>query len=100
MENIKPNLPSVNEDEEDKYDMEKAAKKHKEVAFVTDFINKDIQYTLVDTERQQKRADVKAANASAEVNAYTALMDQRVDDLMANVIMGSNFDGPSADQKD
>lgn len=42
MENIKPNLPSVNEDEEDKYDMEKAAKKHKEVAFVTDFINKDI----------------------------------------------------------
>lgn len=42
MENKKPNLPSVDEDEEDKYDMEKAAKKQKEVAFVTDFINKDI----------------------------------------------------------
>ena len=96
MENKKPNLPSVDEDEEDKYDMEKAAKKQKEVAFVTDFINKDIQYTLIDLERQQKLSDEKAANASAEVDAYTqvkaSLMNQNIDDLMANVIKGTNYD--------
>lgn len=50
MENIKPNLLPVSELEEVKYDAEKAAKKVSEVAFLTEFLNKDITYTLKDAD--------------------------------------------------
>ena len=46
LENQKPNMMPISELEEDKYDQEKADKKVREVAFVTDVLLKDIDYTL------------------------------------------------------
>ena len=55
---------TVNELEEEKYEREKADKKQRELNFMTEFLLKNIDYTLHDTENAQKENNKKAIGAT------------------------------------
>ena len=102
MENRRPNLMPVSEFDEDRYDEEKlrqADKKHKEVAFMTSFLEKDIAYTLKDVESSQNENAGKAGNATAEVEEHAANLNKKLDGMMANIIKLTNFGAIPAEDK-
>ena len=91
LENMKPFLMPVSELEEDKYDLEKADKKQREVVYMTDFLDKDITYTLNDTVRAQETGNRKAIGATKEVSEHAKILDKKLDGMMANIIKMTNF---------
>ena len=102
LENRKPNLMPVSELDEDRYDEEKlrqADKMHKEVAFMTSFLEKDIAYTLRDVESSQNQNGRKAGNATAEVEAHAKHLGERLDGMMANIIKLTNFGAIPSDEQ-
>lgn len=73
-------------DESEEYDLEEADKKQKIVAYLTKLLSKDLEYTMRDVERIQKRNDEKALGASEEVQRQADLYAERADSIMANLI--------------
>ncbi len=66
--------------------MDAADKKQKDVAFVANFVEKDIAYTIKDAEECKERNDKRVIGASKEMKKQKDLMDKNVDNLMAMVI--------------
>ena len=92
-ENKKPNLLPVDELEEEKYDMVKAEKKQQEVRFLTDFLDKDITYTLKDAEQSQNECNQKIQESGSKLNqaendlkAHGDLLNKKLDGMMAKMI--------------
>ena len=54
-------------EEEMKYDMKQADKKQREVAYLAQFLHKDISYSIKDVEKIQAGNDRKAKGASEQV---------------------------------
>lgn len=77
---------SESETADETYDMKAADKKQKEVAYLAQFMHKDLGYTLKDIEYIQKQCDKKAIGVSKEIKKQTDHMDQKVDSMMSKII--------------
>ena len=81
----------LGEEESKEYDLEAADKKQRQVQYISQFLSKDIGYTIQDVEFIQKENDAKAIGATAKVTQDAKNLGKKVDALMAHMIEQLDF---------